>query len=84
MAFPDMEITVEDQLAQDDLVATRWTSRGTQTGALMGIEPTGKQVTVSGVTISRLVDGKLRRSSTVGTCLVSCSRTTRSRRLRWP
>jgi SnoaL-like polyketide cyclase len=40
-------------LAPDDLVATRWTSRGTQTGALMGIEPTGKHVTVSGVTVSR-------------------------------
>jgi predicted ester cyclase len=58
-AFPDMRITVENQLAQDDLVATRWTSRGTQKGELMGIEPTGKAVTVSGVTISRLADGKL-------------------------
>jgi steroid delta-isomerase-like uncharacterized protein len=58
-AFPDTRITVEDQLAQDDLVATRWTSRGTQKGELMGIEPTGKQVSVSGVTISRLVDGKV-------------------------
>jgi steroid delta-isomerase-like uncharacterized protein len=58
-AFPDLRITIEDQLAQDDLVATRWTSRGTQKGELMGIEPTGKQVTVSGVTISRLADGKL-------------------------
>jgi steroid delta-isomerase-like uncharacterized protein len=59
MAFPDMQIAVDEQLAQDDLVATRWTSRGTQTGALMGIEPTGKQVTVTGVTISRLADGQL-------------------------
>jgi steroid delta-isomerase-like uncharacterized protein len=58
-AFPDARVTVEDQLAQGDLVATRWTSRGTQKGELMGIEPTGKKVTVSGVTISRLVDGKL-------------------------
>jgi steroid delta-isomerase-like uncharacterized protein len=58
-AFPDLRITIKDQLAQDDLVATRWTSRGTQKGELMGIEPTGKQVTVSGVTISRLADGKL-------------------------
>jgi steroid delta-isomerase-like uncharacterized protein len=58
-AFPDLRVTVENQLAQDDLVATRWTSRGTQKGELMGIEPTGKAVTVSGVTISRLADGKL-------------------------
>jgi steroid delta-isomerase-like uncharacterized protein len=58
-AFPDLRLTVEDQLAEGDLVATRWSSRGTQKGELMGIDPTGKQVTVSGVTISRLVDGKL-------------------------
>jgi predicted ester cyclase len=62
-----MWIRVEEQLAQDDLVATRWTSRGTQTGVLMGSEPTGKQVSVSGATISRLADGKLVESSTVGT-----------------
>jgi steroid delta-isomerase-like uncharacterized protein len=58
-AFPDTRTTVEDQLAQGDLVATRWTARGTQKGELMGIEPTGNQVTVTGLTISRLVDGKL-------------------------
>lgn len=58
-AFPDLRITVEEQLAEGDLVATRWTSRGTQSGELMGIEPTGKQVTLSGMTISRLVDGEL-------------------------
>jgi steroid delta-isomerase-like uncharacterized protein len=58
-AFPDLRLTVEEQLAEGDLVATRWSSRGTQKGELMGIEPTGKQVTVSGVTISRLVDGKV-------------------------
>jgi steroid delta-isomerase-like uncharacterized protein len=58
-AFPDLRVTIEDQLAQEDLVATRWTSNGTHKGELMGIEPTGKQVTVSGVTMSRLADGKV-------------------------
>ena len=58
-AFPDGRITVDDQLAEGDLVATRWTGRGTQNGELMGIPPTGKQVTVSGITISRLKDGKI-------------------------
>jgi steroid delta-isomerase-like uncharacterized protein len=58
-AFPDARITVEQQLAEGDLVATRWTGRGTHEGELMGIEPTGKQVTVSGLTLSRLVDGKV-------------------------
>ena len=44
-AFPDAQITVEQQLAEGDLVATRWNARGTHEGELMGIQPTGKQVT---------------------------------------
>ena len=58
-AFPDAQITVEQQLAEGDLVATRWTARGTHEGELMGIQPTGKQVTVSGLTISRLANDKI-------------------------
>jgi predicted ester cyclase len=58
-AFPDSRITVEQQLAEGDLVATRWSGRGTHEGELMGIQPTGKQVTISGLTISRLVGGKV-------------------------
>jgi len=58
-AFPDARITVEQQLAEGDLVATRWSGRGTHEGELMGIQATGKQVTVSGLTISRLLDGKI-------------------------
>jgi steroid delta-isomerase-like uncharacterized protein len=58
-AFPDTRIDVEQQLSEGDLVATRWSGRGTHEGELMGIEPTGKQVTVSGLTMSRLEDGKI-------------------------
>jgi steroid delta-isomerase-like uncharacterized protein len=58
-AFPDARITVEQQLAEGDLVATRWTGRGTHEGELMGISPTGKRVTVSGLTVSRLEGGKI-------------------------
>jgi steroid delta-isomerase-like uncharacterized protein len=58
-AFPDARITVKQQLAEGDLVATGWSGHGTHEGELMGIQPTGKQVTVSGLTISRLVGGKV-------------------------
>jgi steroid delta-isomerase-like uncharacterized protein len=58
-AFPDARITVEEQLAEGELVATRWTGRGTHEQELMGIEPTGKEVTVSGLTISHLAEGKI-------------------------
>ncbi len=55
--FPDGKITVDDQIAEGDKVASRWTARGTQTGEVAGIAPTGKQVTVSGLTISRIENG---------------------------
>jgi steroid delta-isomerase-like uncharacterized protein len=58
-AFSDARVTVEQQLAEGDLVATRWSGRGTHDGELMGIQPTGKQVTVSGLTISKLLGGKI-------------------------
>ena len=57
-AFPDLQMTVEDQIADGDKVATRWTSTGTQTGELMGIPATGKQVTVTGMDIHRIAGGK--------------------------
>src|SRR5918994_917492 len=58
-AFPDLKITIEEQIAEGDLVATRWTATGTHKGELMGIAPTGKEATVTGVTIDRLEDGKI-------------------------
>jgi steroid delta-isomerase-like uncharacterized protein len=58
-AFPDGMITIEQQVAEGDLVATRWSGRGTHQGELMGIPATGKQITVNGITISRLENGKV-------------------------
>src|SRR5712691_2813912 len=58
-AYPDASITIEEQIADGDWVATRWTGSGTQQGELMGIPATGKQVTVSGITLSRIAGGKI-------------------------
>jgi steroid delta-isomerase-like uncharacterized protein len=58
-AFRDARVTVEEQLAEGDFVATRWTGRGIHEGELMGIQPTGKEATVSGITISRLRNDKV-------------------------
>jgi predicted ester cyclase len=58
-AFPDGRWTVEDQLAEGDKVVTRWSFTGIHRGNLMGIAPTGKQVTTSGVMIDRIVGGKI-------------------------
>jgi steroid delta-isomerase-like uncharacterized protein len=53
-AFPDGRITVDEQFSEGNRVATRWTGRGTHKGELAGISATGKEVTVTGLTISRL------------------------------
>jgi steroid delta-isomerase-like uncharacterized protein len=58
-AFPDLQLTVEDQVAEGDKVATRFTITGTHQGDLMGLAPTGKPMTVSGVTVMRFRDGKV-------------------------
>jgi steroid delta-isomerase-like uncharacterized protein len=56
--FPDLKVTIEDIIAEGDKVVTRWTFRGTHKGELGGIPPTGKQVTMTGITIDRIADGK--------------------------
>ena len=57
-AFPDMKHTIEFQIAEGDLVATRYIWRGTHKGNWMGIEPTGKEVTFTILNVSRIRDGK--------------------------
>jgi steroid delta-isomerase-like uncharacterized protein len=58
-AFAGATLTVDDQVSEGVKVATRWTARGTHTGEIAGIGPTGKDVTVSGLTISRFAGGKI-------------------------
>ena len=58
-AFPDTRFTVHDVLAEGDNVAVRWSVTGTHLGALAGIAPTGRHVNLSGLSISRIVDGKI-------------------------
>ncbi len=56
-AFPDVSMTVEDQVAEGDKVVTRWTAKGTHEGELMGVPATGKSISITGITISRIADG---------------------------
>jgi steroid delta-isomerase-like uncharacterized protein len=57
-AYPDLQFTIEDLLAEGDKVVARWTGTGTHQGSLMGIPPTGKRVTVTGMNINRFENGK--------------------------
>jgi predicted ester cyclase len=57
-AFPDMHVVVEDQIAEGDKVVSRLTIRGTLQGDFLGIPPTGKQVSVTGIGIDRIENDK--------------------------
>jgi steroid delta-isomerase-like uncharacterized protein len=58
-AFPDLHITANDLVAEGDKVAVRLTLGGTHGGELMGIPPTGKQATVTGIQIVRIANGRI-------------------------
>ena len=58
-AFPDRRFVVEDMIAEGDKVSARFTMRGTHKGEFRGIAPTGKEVTMTGIDIICLTEGKM-------------------------
>jgi steroid delta-isomerase-like uncharacterized protein len=58
-AFPDLEWTVDDVIAEADTVVLRSTFRGTHQGELLGVPPTGKRAEWPAIAIFRLADGKV-------------------------
>jgi steroid delta-isomerase-like uncharacterized protein len=58
-AFPDLKVNVDLILAEKDLVAVRWTARGTNSGSGNGLPATGKTVKVTGQATFRFVDGRI-------------------------
>jgi predicted ester cyclase len=57
--YPDLVLTVDQQIAEGEWVAISITARGTHRGLWLGIKPTGKVLTFSGVNINRVVDGRI-------------------------
>jgi len=58
-AFPDLQVTTEDLLEDGDRVALRWKAEGTHRGDLLGLAPTGKRVTLTGIEILRIANGRI-------------------------
>jgi steroid delta-isomerase-like uncharacterized protein len=57
--FPDLHSTVEDQVAEDDRVMTRFRASGTHQGEFMGVPASGNQMDISGIIVSRFANGKI-------------------------
>lgn len=57
--FPDLEMDVRDQVAEGEKVGTRFVARGTHSGELMGIGPTGNRVEIGAFTLHRFSDGRI-------------------------
>lgn len=64
-AFPDLEVSTEDLIVTDETAVNHWTITGTHEGAAMGIEPTGRQVEFSGISIGKFADGKVVEGRTI-------------------
>jgi steroid delta-isomerase-like uncharacterized protein len=58
-AVPDLTYTIEDQIAEDDKVVTRYTVSGTHQGEFFGVAPTDKPIRMTGMSIDRFEDGKM-------------------------
>jgi predicted ester cyclase len=58
-ALPDLQVTVEDLLAEGDKVALRLRGRGTHRGPFAGVAPTGRPVALTSMELLRLAGGKL-------------------------
>jgi steroid delta-isomerase-like uncharacterized protein len=58
-AFHDLNVTVDDIMAEEDKVTARFTARGVHKGEFMGLPPTGKAITMTGIEIFRIKDGKI-------------------------
>lgn len=58
-AFPDLELHIEDRVAEEDKVVTRFYFTGTHKGEFARVPPTGASVTVPGIVIERVEDGKV-------------------------
>ena len=58
-AFPDLQVTIEEQIAEGDRVLTRFRTRGTHQGELWGMPPTGKEVEIANMSMCRIEAGKM-------------------------
>jgi steroid delta-isomerase-like uncharacterized protein len=63
--FPDLRFAVEDTICEKDKIVVSWTFTGTHNGEFLGVAPTHKKVSVPGITIHQVADGKILDSQAI-------------------
>jgi predicted ester cyclase len=58
-AFPDLQYSIDDDMAEGDLVMTRFSARGTHLGPFLGAAPTGKEISYTGIDVNRVAGGRI-------------------------
>ena len=59
LAFSEIRVTVDELVAEGDLVVSRWTAHGRNTGDLLGLPPTGRETVTTGIDFLRIAGGKI-------------------------
>jgi len=59
LAFTEIRVTVEQTVAEDDMIVVRWTARGRHTGEIPGLPPTGRETVTTGIDMLRIAGGKI-------------------------
>lgn len=62
VGFPDLRFTVDDTVSEKDKMVVSWTITGTHKGEFLGVAPTNKKVSFSGITIHEIFNGKILES----------------------
>lgn len=64
-AFPDLKFTVDDTISEKDKLVVAWTLTGTHRGVFLGVPATNNKISVSGITINQIADGKILESTAI-------------------
>jgi steroid delta-isomerase-like uncharacterized protein len=63
--FPDLQFVIEETICEKDKIAASWTFTGTHKGEFLGIPPTNKKVSITGITVHQVADGKILDSQAI-------------------
>jgi len=65
IGLPDLKFIVDDTISENDKLVVAWTITGTHKGEFLGVPPSNKRVTFSGITINQIADGKIIESTVI-------------------